>query len=189
MRNRNLQFIGDQPKGYDDLLTFGDLFIDYDSYLEIVRQYVWFEDLDEDINKDILPKYFNQLYNRYKNSYFRFNSVARIAQKTAELLEEFLRYNGMVQKLVKELKPGDTEKETLTFYNTDNTVEDDTSQTIFRTSIEETQRENTEWKALTEQQLSSIIKVKGFNKLIEHYGKVLVMNKRRSVNNNKLLTE
>ncbi len=165
--------------GYDGLLTFLDIFPDYETFKVMLKDYMWFESLEED--EELSKKLFNQLLKRYRQNYFRYKQISTICTKLASFIEEFLRYNGMVNKLVKELKPGDIE--TITYFKTDNTSdESDTSNLVrYRDAIEETV--NVDWKAMTEQQLGSVLKVKGYEAIISKIGLKMMMNRQKQVNN------
>ncbi len=166
-------------EGYDGLLTFLDVFPDYNTFKELLSKYMWFESLEED--EVLSNKLYTQLLNRYRQNYFRYKQVSTICTKLASLIEEFLRYNGMVNKLVKDIKPGDIE--TISNYKTNNTNNDsDTANLIkYRTAIEETV--NVDWKAMTEQQLGSVLKVKGYEAIISKIGLKMMMNRQKQVNN------
>lgn len=134
-------FYRDDLHGYDDLFTFADLFPTYELWKDRVGSYMYDIEVDSDARAE---KIYMNLFNVYKNHFFRFATMPKI----------FTEIAGRLTVLYAELEVGSWIKEnssdiagTSTInenYRTNNTAEesDPENNTRYRTDINTSKVDN-----------------------------------------------
>lgn len=89
----------DDLHGYDDLLTFADIFDSFNTWQTELNDYLFYCQIGDMTSYDALPnitdeKIFNLLYNVYRTHFFRFANKAKVLNEIAQ------RVNSLYQDIL-----------------------------------------------------------------------------------------
>lgn len=140
-KKNNLIYV-DDLHGYDGLYLFSDIFPTVDEFVEKMNESIYFHTLD--VNDDLVKKIFNNMFNRYKNNFFRYQNISTIYMKMSQRVETMLQAYDVAKDFNDNLMDYVGSNETKTNYKTNNTSEnsDLDNEIKYKTNIEHTNTDN-----------------------------------------------
>lgn len=135
MRNRH-NIYADDLRGYDDLLRFGDVFDTFEEFVLRLNDNLYFHQIE--LDDVMIQKVYNNLFNRYKNNFFRFSKLSTIYNEVGSRVEGMLQAYEVAMDFQENLMDYVGTKETTTNYKTNNKSEetDPDNNTRYRTNVE-----------------------------------------------------
>lgn len=115
----------DDLRGYDDLLTFFDMFPTYEIWTERLNEFMVFNTVENTkLPEGLAEKIYNMTYARYRTNFFRYSNMSTIKIKMAEWLEDLYANLEVGSYIVENAANLAGQTETEKNYRTDNTDEE-----------------------------------------------------------------
>lgn len=139
----NSLYYGDDLHGYDDLLTFVDVYPTKEEFVIGVNTYMWNIQVQDNENWE---KIYNMLLDKYKNHFFRWSIVSDIHNNMAKRLSELYAQLVKGKYILENLKGIAGQSTTIENFKTNNTSDegDPENNIKYRTDIETTFVDNGE---------------------------------------------